>query len=720
MRRILAVLALALLAVAVLDRLRNRSVVREGPGAQPVGAGMTRPSDFTGDSVDRLVLPAVPPDSEDPIYRSPIRGIVVDEHGAAVDGASVSAVARLAPELESLEPRLRTEAMPVFKTQTDSDGRFQVPAGDLAALDLIAHKDGYVDATAELCPPGSQQVLRLTQGVILAGTVRMEDSGAPVPRAKLRGQARGSRVPLFEVTSDASGAFQSPPLGPEQVFIHCFTDQGTPRTAFASTHGVRGIAHVDVWIRTGVNVVGRVLDATTGFPIAGARVSPDWTFDQSVLTDGGGRYSLPGFVLGAYLEIHVQADGYGRSEVVPMPMDGDDALLANFDLQPDHTVVGVLMDANRVPVSGARVIAIAAGQRMDWRDGVSDREGNFRLSGLRADVRHSLVVCTPWQSQVVYAFPVSEKEQRVTDFGAILLERGVKMRGVIQDASGLPIAGQRVLLLGTNVDRWSFSDKRIVNDLRDGWMLDAQVARRPAISDVAGRFQFGGVAPGEYRVGVEGPAGETLVERTVFVPKGGDDLALTLVIPDSVRIEGWVVDEAGNPVGAARVTVQGADGKFLSGSHTDSAGVFSFWPFGSRRVSIVVQPPAAGSSLRRLSAAHADVLLDGKRLELVLPSADLLRGRLVSDAKHSHQVVHVTVFDGQGNPLDSQKISIPGSFELVVPRSREVSLQVLPDYRRIPSAIKSGNLTFDHPGFGPILEVRNVRALPQEQTFVCP
>ncbi|MFN9958083.1 MAG: hypothetical protein ACK55I_33685, partial [bacterium] len=66
-------------------------------------------------------------------------------------------------------------------------------------------------------------------------------------------------------------------------------------------------------------------------------------------------------------------------------------------------------------------------------------------------------MCTPWQSQVVYAFPVSEKEQRVTDFGAILLERGVKMRGVIQDASGLPIAGQRVLLLGTNVDRWSFS-----------------------------------------------------------------------------------------------------------------------------------------------------------------------------------------------------------------------------------------------------------------------
>jgi len=137
-------------------------------------------------------------------------------------------------------------------------------------------------------------------------------------------------------------------------------------------------------------------------------------------------------------------------------------------------------------------------------------------------------------------------------------------------------------------------------------------------------------------------------------------------------------------------------------------------------VSIVVQPPAAGSNLRRLSVAHADALLDGKRLELVLPSADVLRGRVVSDAKHRQQVVHVTVFDGEGYPLDSQKISIPGSFELVVPRSREVTLQVLPDYRRIPSAIKSGNLTFEHPGFGPILEVRDVRALPQEQTFVCP
>lgn len=133
--------------------------------------------------------------------------------------------------------------------------------------------------------------------------------------------------------------------------------------------------------------------------------------------------------------------------------------------------------------------------------------------------------------------------------------------GRVEDLSGTGIADVAVTLFGRPERRES----------EQRW-----VARASAITDSAGRFRVAQLTPGLYRVDPTPPDGflpvpesEVVIEspdrppgyfaQVARIPKGGGEVALTIVLLRPGRVRGIVLDAAGRAVPEVLVRLQGFD-----------------------------------------------------------------------------------------------------------------------------------------------------------------
>lgn len=217
--------------------------------------------------------------------RATIRGTVVGPHGAALAGWSIEARDK---ERDDLNP-----------TTSASDGSFEV--------EVCPGREYYVSAVATPVPGemdgevlASELAFAGDDGVrlVVAATATLEGSvvfqgGAPPARyvVMVDGVRHVVEVPRFSV----------PGLSPDHAWIEVTADGFVFQRQFVELRPGETTV-VDVTLRPGHTVVGQIVDAETGGPVSGARVSA-WTAEPvdmaGATSDAAGRFVLAGLPPGS-------------------------------------------------------------------------------------------------------------------------------------------------------------------------------------------------------------------------------------------------------------------------------------------------------------------------------------------------------------------------------------------------------------------------------------
>jgi protocatechuate 3,4-dioxygenase beta subunit len=344
-------------------------------------------------------------------------------------------------------------------------------------------------------------------------------------------------------------------------------------------------------------VSGRVLAVDTGAALVNARVTltgPN-EFHAVTLTrvDAGGFTfaSVPSGVyrLSAakpgYVPTEFGAPGFGLAGA--LRVDGRPLSDIQIRLARGAAVSGHVLDPEGDPAI-AQTVAAAWGGDESGRGAVAivatrtDDLGEYRLGALPGGiirihigglpqpgrppdrtgraVEPRLVTLEPGEerSGVDFAMPRSLPPTLGYAAAARRPSTGVTVRGRVVNEAGRPIAGAQVMLLAPDAVPVAQID---VSDLVD----PARVRPlRSAFADESGRYELSGISPGRYRVGArkygylpmgfdEPRSSESGRAITVGASDSVNDVDITLPRPGAVA--GRVMDEAGNPVEGAMVTV---------------------------------------------------------------------------------------------------------------------------------------------------------------------
>ncbi|HUS64175.1 MAG TPA: carboxypeptidase-like regulatory domain-containing protein, partial [Kofleriaceae bacterium] len=233
--------------------------------------------------------------------------------------------------------------------------------------------------------------------------------------------------------------------------------------------------------------------------------------------------------------------------------------------------------------------------------------------------------------------------------------------GSVTDAGGQPVAG---VSISAEVETGESEDA--------GPGLGGQVV--VAVTGADGAFELIGVEKAKYRLRVEGPGILTAEVRFVDAPGQG----VRILVSREVRIEGWVIDQAGKAVDGVPVRAVGRGASAVEVvSGKDGAFAVEELAEGSYRVH------AARGELASV-AAPVDRLGTGPFLPvvLVLQPAAIIAGRVV-DAQAAHGVAaEVTlVADDPDEPPRSARSAADGTFRIEgVPLGRWTADAFAPGY----------------------------------------
>jgi hypothetical protein len=302
-------------------------------------------------------------------------------------------------------------------------------------------------------------------------------------------------------------------------------------------------------LRPGREVVGRVIDAATGAPIAGASVRAE---DAEVgPTDAHGRFRVSGVAPGSVTSLVADHRDYasayaavrpGPTEVAEPPVE--------LALTRARTIVGVVRDPERRPVPSAHVHVRATGAWEKWRSPDEDtpltraqEEELVRDLVARAHLRASRHV-QPAAADGSFRLKVPPDAARIVvwakhpDFGPsrtmetgpdvatdpveLRLRRAARLEVRVSGPGGRPEGAHIRLLQGADLDV-GLGPVAVFDLASDdpAWVLVTASGLRAAVRRVV-------------------PAADTTTHVNVTLEEGG-------------VVEGVVIDEAGSPVGEADV-----------------------------------------------------------------------------------------------------------------------------------------------------------------------
>ena len=291
---------------------------------------------------------------------------------------------------------------------------------------------------------------------------------------------------------------------------------------------------IEVTLPRGVTVRGLVAEAD-GRPVSGADVllaQQTGPWSAKARTDALGAFSISDVPRGGPMSAQLEADGHvlsgGREEAafsIPLDAEGHDLRL---EAEPGGRIAGVVEGAAGGPIAGAAVDAVALDGRMSRRKAAeSDRDGRFRIAGLRLD--------TQWRLEARHAehAPAFLESVRASRSGGdlrIRLSAGGSIAGLVLGDDGAPLPG--VEAYAQRIER----AEHLVTGLRE-------LATARAAAD--GTFKLSHLNPGSYRVELRPPArmawspiAASVLEAEVREGQTTRLDAVTLLRPGSLRA--WV------------------------------------------------------------------------------------------------------------------------------------------------------------------------------------
>ncbi len=321
------------------------------------------------------------------------------------------------------------------------EGTEQFAPQNIALNTGMSEERGERDATyrplVENAPPGEEAVLALAPAQWFEGLVRYADSGEPAPHARItlwasQQEFAGSMVSVAGQADD-KGRYRINPRPGIRFGLTAYPPDGVPYLAYQTpfSESIRWksgerVKQVDLTLPRGVLVRGRVVEAGTGKPVAGATVQyvPEsfnnphhsdtiltgWQGIQ--LSDQEGNFSIavlpgPGRLLasssqGSYVRQEIGerqlaqgkpggARNYAHAIAELNPNVGAPALDVKLELQPGATVKGQIVDEKGNLVEEALVVSRLKiwDSSLIWRGHTTPTlGGRFELSGLAPNVEY--------------------------------------------------------------------------------------------------------------------------------------------------------------------------------------------------------------------------------------------------------------------------------------------------------------------------------------------
>ncbi len=462
------------------------------PRFQPVNYGVDTAGDNTVGLVrfakEKLVASAVVMPMKAGLR---VAGVVVDESGQPLPGARV----RLGREI------LRADG----DMLTDADGRFEFRNARPKKTILSVEANGWAPQERGLTPTENvdEQRFVLNGGIAIRGRV-VSEADAAISNATVRLATDEVNQFAFDwrANTDAEGRFAwtNAPLG-RSYSVNATGYESA--TSFAmSTNGTEDVIRLKASeTRKRLTVTVSAVDAITAEPLRGFVVkaaqsqgiriisSDSYTWGMSTPERvGSAVLGTTTVVISSYTKdffLEVSAPGYLPSRSTNANR-GQGTLSMEFKLLPGKAVAGVVEAADGRPVSGADVFLRAA----------SDIPNSFAERTVRVPHQQAPYARTEpdgrftfdpqvGMTTVVVAHESGYAETPVAELEGspvVRLRPWSQVNGVFK-IRGLPKGGQKMSLSGL-LGR----DRMVVG------------VSRTTQTDAEGRFEFGGLPPGEYRV----------------------------------------------------------------------------------------------------------------------------------------------------------------------------------------------------------------------------
>jgi hypothetical protein len=559
----LAATAVRVTAVEGVPRTQNlRLMPGSAPGRHPFAELHTPPADREPEAHGPYAI-------DRPPQQGAISGRVVtdDEVQRPLRDASVV--------LQSID------RAPIRTAVTDANGRFhfaQLPAGRFR---LVASKPAYLGGEHGARRPGRPGVslavddgdrievtMRLARGAVVTGTV-YDESGWPVPFVRVRALlfrvvegaptaavAAGAQPP--EALTDAKGRFRIYNLAPGEYVVGASAGTGGTGAPARSI----GQDEVNAVRAELARTAGQVRPASTESRSPPPTVYGSTFHPSSPIITGAARIRLaPG----------EERDGI-NVHLTPMPSAGIYGTVRTLDSRPAAGAFVTIVPATTyVPTSGPHMVSPSVLVSM----------GGITNARTNADGRFSVLALTPGAYTLIARdaasqhWTITQVEVNGEDIGDLIvnLQPGAQVAGRVVPPPSLLLPREvRIRLAGTP----------------GGGIA---VSPPPAIVDDEGRFAFGSVPPGEYRLQVAGlPPGWA---ATQALSDGRDLLDVPLAIGSDRNVEDLTVSLTNRP-GEITGTFSDAAGRAAADYYVILFPVErTYWTAGSRRIQ-AVRPAADG------------------------------------------------------------------------------------------------------------------------------
>jgi hypothetical protein len=425
------------------------------------------------------------------------------------------------------------------KPETDADGRFE--AGGLVPGPVtvqVAHPDYAPQEQRVEIPEGtapSETVVRLSQGGVVAGTVR-DGAGQPVAEAGvfLSPDDPFSIESHPPVVTGPDGRYEIRRVRPGTYSAVCFIHGRDPNQHESKTAVVREGETTVVEFGEGARIV---LSGTArrGERLL-ARVSllfmrPDGDADPLDSTvDIAGHYEVALDLPGTWLVAAQEGRSFDSSP--PVQIVVPDEPRASADLAfPEGAISGTIRDVEGQPVPESAVVGRPEGEgEKEWSvfGAQAETSGRYTLEGLSPGNYRLTATAPGLQSHTRHVVLGSEGPANGIDF---VLERGRAMWGRVVDPHGVAVAEADVLVVPAGGDSTSAA---------------------PGRTDRLGTFRITAPAAGPLDVTVLARGWAPLRVSGVLPPERHDDPGLELRVGPGGTLRVRIVDATGRPLAGLR------------------------------------------------------------------------------------------------------------------------------------------------------------------------